>query len=129
MTCTLVVLSNSLMSLQHVYSWVRIDMWIGMIDFNSIENSDTEQNCKHDEKFKTNIPEKIVKTDGNVVSDDTQLIGTTDLEQETSEILEENVVQRKKELAGLITYFNYAFLRDIIPFSSKKFHKIFVPKV
>ena len=59
-------------------------------DFKSIENSDTEQNHEHDEKFKTNMPDKIVKTGGNAVPNDTELIDTTDEEQEFSEIDEEN---------------------------------------
>ena len=76
-----------------VLSRTRIEEWIRtMFDFNfkSIENSDTGQNHEHDEKFKTNMPDKIVKTGGNAVPNDTELIDTTDEEQEFSEIDEEN---------------------------------------
>ena len=75
-----------------VLSQTRIEEWIRTMfdfDFKSIENSDTEQNHEHDEKFKTNMPDKIVNHDGNAVADDTELIDTTDEEQETSEIIEE----------------------------------------
>ena len=53
-----------------------------------IENSNTEH--EHDEKFMTNMPDKIVKTDWNAVPNDTEQIDTTDEEQEFSDIDEEN---------------------------------------